>query len=158
MATNLILCDRLELIKLGGGLASNELPMRVMFAFPHVIEWIENDLPELGTDLSGGKQSPLEQLDLLLYDFISGEDLDYYKRSHSMRPEAFGVWELKTPDVRVFGWFQARNVFIIANIDSAFRCKEHDLYTGFRNDTVRRRDLLDLDEPKFILGGYDDVF
>lgn len=75
-----------------------------------------------------------------------------------MRSEAFGVWELKIPVVSLFGWFQARNVFIIANIDSAFRCKEHDLYTGFRNDTVRRRDLLDSDKPKFILGGYDDVF
>ena len=153
-----MLTVKLDLIKLGGGLAPHEQPMRTMFAFPHVIEWFKNTLPDLNPDLSGGKQTPIEQIDLLLYDFISGDDFSYYRRSHFMKPPKSGVWELKTPDVRIFGWFVARNTFIVANVDTAYRCKALDLYTGYLNDTIRRRDLLDLDEPKFVEGGYIDVF
>ena len=64
---------------------------------------------------------------------------------------------LKTPDVRLFGWFKERGVFIIANINSAAFIKEKQLYQGYWNDTRDRRKRLDLDEPKFIDGGYGHV-
>jgi hypothetical protein len=100
---------------------------------------------------------PLDQVDTLLYDFVSGEDFAYYERSHSMEPSPLGIWELKTLDVRIFGWFHVKRCFVIANVDTAFRCKENDLYHGYKTDSIRRRDRLDLDGPKFIIGEYIDV-
>ena len=135
-----------------------------MYAFPHVIEWLENDLPTLEPKLSegrihelGGVQSPKEQLYDLIHDFLVGEDMDVYEKSHCMEPDDVWVWELKTIDIRLFGWFYRRRVFIIANIDSAFKCKLNRLYAGYRDDTERRRCKLDLDEPKFCSGGHTYV-
>lgn len=132
--------------------------MRLLYAFPHVVHWLANDLEGLSPDLSGGRQSPLEQVDDLLHAFVSGADLSYYQRAHFMKPWDDGVWELKTPDVRLFGWFHVRDAFVVANADSGERCKAIGLYEGYRTDTIRRRGLLDLDEPKFVSGGYNHVF
>ena len=142
-------------------MAANEQPVRLMYGFPHVVEWLNNDLPSITTlsaDPAEGRQTPLEQVDFLLHEFIGGADLSYYERSHFMEPLDGGIWELKTTDVRFFGWFVCRGIFIAANIDSAYRCKLYPLYEGYKTNTIHRRNLLDLDDPKFIIGGYDDVF
>lgn len=157
MATLDQLVESGQLVKLGGGLGGHEMPERLLYAFPHVVEWLDQTLPDLGSELGDGKQSPLEQVDDLFYDFVSGFDLSYYERSHSMLPDELGVWELKTPDTRLFGWFPRKNAFIIAEVDTAFRCKQHGLYPGYRGGTERRRGLLDLNEPKYVTGGYSDV-
>ena len=158
MATIATLHARSELIRIGGGLDRDEQPLRLLYAFPHVVTWFRDILPTLKPDLSGGVQNPLEQVDFLLHEFVIGEDFSYYERCHCMMPGASGVWELKTPDVRLFGWFNSKCSFVIANADSAFRCKNHDLYEGYKTDTMYRRNNLDLDEPKFIEGEYGDVF
>lgn len=157
MATLTELCDCNALVSLGGGLEGHEQPERLVYAFPHVVEWLENVLPDLESDFHESKQDPLEQADELLYDFVSGEDFSFYEKSHSMLPTDPGVWELKTKDLRLFGWFFVKRVFVVAEINSAFRCKQHNLYPGYRDSVVRRRDVLNLDEPKFITGDYQDV-
>lgn len=146
-----------QLVQLGGGLEAHEMPERLLYAYPHVIKWLDETLPELEAELGDGKQDPMEQVDYLFYDFVSGADLSYYERSHSMNPHALGVWELKTPDTRFFGWFVHNGTFIIAEADTAFRCKQHNLYPGYLGQVVRRRDALDLDEPKFVTGDYSNV-
>lgn len=157
MATIIELVNDGQLVKLGGGLDEHEQPERLLYAFPQVVEWLDQTLPSLEAELGDGRQSPIEQIDELFYDFVSGADLAYYERSHSMIPVDLGVWELKTPDTRAFGWFLQRGTFIIAEIDTAFRCKQHGLYTGYRGSVVRLRDSLRLAEPKFIKGDYCDV-
>lgn len=157
MATLIELCERGHLVALGGGLNDHEQPERLLYAFPHVVQWLDEILPDLEPDFHEGKQDPLEQADELLYDFVSGEDFSFYDKSHSMLPTDPGVWELKTRDLRLFGWFASKRVFVVAEINSAFLCKQHDLYRGYRESVIRRRGLLDLDEPKFILGEYEDV-
>lgn len=157
MATLEQLVESGQLISLGGGLDGHELPERLLYAFPHVVEWLDQTLPDLEPELGDGKQSPVEQMDGLFHDFVSGADLAFYDRSHSMIPANLGVWELKTPDTRAFGWFPQKGAFIIAEVDTAFRCKEHGLYVGYRGSVVRRRDSLDLAVPKFVTGDYSDV-
>lgn len=157
MATLVQLCDDKKLIQLGGGLEDHELPERQLYAFPDVVEWLDETLPDLDPFFHEGAQDPLEQADELLHDFVSGEDFAFYEKSHSMTPADAGVWELKTPDIRFFGWFVKKRVFVIAQISSAQKCKEHNLYAGFRNMTVHKRDQLPLDEPKYVLGDYHDV-
>jgi hypothetical protein len=131
--------------------------MRRAFAFPHVTKWMEETLPLLKAEMEDGTMSPLQQMDDLLHDFGSGEDLSFWQRSHSMNPSEDGIWELKTTDLRLFGWFKTRGMFVIANLDTAMRCKLYGLYAGYRGDCVRRRDALNLDPPKFMTGGYRDV-
>lgn len=157
MATIDEVCERGDLKRLGGGLDEHEQPERLLYAFPHVVEWFDTELPGLDPELGDGRQSPIEQVDDLLHDYVSGADFAYYERSHSMHPSEHGVWELKTTDIRLFGWFVSKGVFVVADVDTAFRCKEHGLYAGYRGNVVRRRDGLNLDPPGFITGDYPDV-
>lgn len=157
MATVNELCETGDLIKIGGGLDADEQPERLLFAFPHVIEWLDTVLPDLEPAFHEGKLDPIDQADDLMHDFVSGADFSFYEKSHSMEPREPGVWELKTADLRIFGWFASKSVFIVAAIDTAFRCKQHGLYAGYRNEVVWRRGQLNLDEPKFIQGEYEDV-
>lgn len=157
MSTLAELVGRRELVRLGGGLLPSEQVQGRLFAFPHVIDWFDSVLPDLAQELGDGRQTPLEQVDDLLHDFVAGTNLDFWERSHSMRPEDPGIWELKTPDVRLIGWFHLRLTFVIAEADTAFRMKKYMLYQGYRESAVRRRNALDLNEPKFITGSYDDV-
>jgi hypothetical protein len=114
--------------------------------------WLEQVLPKVRTISLGFDLTPIQQVDALFHDFVSGADLSYYERSHQMLPVDQGVWELKTLDVRIFGWFPLRAAFIIANIDTMERVKTHRLYSGYRDDCIRRRDTLDLEHPKYLSG------
>lgn len=146
---------------IGGGLDDHEQPERLLYAYPHVVEWLDQTLPSLPSDFKDFMQedlSPMEQVDALFHDFVSGENFSYYERSHSMTPLPLGIWELKTTDVRFFGWFHIRKCFVIANVDTKARLLElPGLNGGYRENAVFRRNKLDLDTPKFITGGYVDV-
>ncbi len=97
----------------------------------------------------------MEQVDDFLHDFISGADFSYYKRAHFMDPKENGIWELKTTDVRFFGWFYKRYVFIAAEVNSAEFCKANNgAYAGHQNVCLHRLRTLELDEPKIIYGDY----
>ena len=64
-----------------------------------------------------------------------------------------GVWELKTDDIRVFGWFPRKDCFVGAVADDATRIKTLKLYYGYANVTTKRfLAALDLDHPKCVLG------
>lgn len=68
------------------------------------------------------------------------------------------VWELKTEDVRLFGWFPQRAHFIAVcgSLKNAIR-KARD-YAPFIQKVIDFRTALELDEPKAITGvGHDDV-
>jgi hypothetical protein len=157
MATIPILCTRGALIQVDVELGVREMPIRKFYGFPHVIEWIEEVLPALQPELDAGRQSPIEQVDSLLYDFIRGANIAHYERAHIMQPTEPGVFELKTPDVRFFGWFPMKDHFIAADVDTTCRCKMYQLYAGYRGDVQRRRSCLDLDPPKFLSGGIHNV-
>lgn len=157
MATLGELCERNQLVSIGGGLEPGEQPLRLLYASHDAVDWLERVLPALDPVLDEGFQSPIEQVDDLFHDYVSGADMSFYARSHSMHPTGEGIWELKTPDVRFFGWFAGPCQFVIGYADTAARCKEHGLYAGYRDQTKRFRDQLDLDEPKFISGDYVNV-
>ena len=61
------------------------------------------------------------------------------------------MWELKTPDLRLFGWFNVRDSFIITEIDLTHRVKMYNLYAGYAGQVVRKRTQLELNEPKSVL-------
>lgn len=157
MATLSELEERQNLMKIEIELDHHQMPERLLYGVPSVIQWLNNTLPVLGADFHHGKLSPSEQLFIFLEDFITGADFAHYERAHFMTPSDPAIWELKTKDLRLFGWFYKRCIFIVAHIDTAYRCKFHSLYNGYRDSCVRIRNSMDLDEPKHITGGYNDV-
>lgn len=132
-------------------LEQDQQEFRCLYLSDKLKNWIEKDLPSLKatweTEISC-KEQVVELLEL----YCSGEPLNYEEQFHIVRPIREGVWELKTGDVRIFGWFHTKDHFIGVVADDAYRVKLHDLYVGYVGEVVRFRDALDLDEPKFIAG------
>lgn len=157
MATLSELEEREELLKIEVELEAHQMRNRLIYGVPDVIGWLSETLPSLEADFHEGKLSPKEQLFVLLEDFITGQNFDHYAKAHFMNPYNDGIWELKTTDLRLFGWFYQKCVFVVAHIDTAYRCKLHSLYNGYQASCVQRRNNIDLDEPKHITGGYKDV-
>lgn len=100
----------------------------------------------------GIESTPMEQLDALVGRFAAGEILTFQHHFWPLSNLGSGVWELKTQDLRVFGWFPQRDCFIGDKADNTTRIKQHRLYSGYVNEVVRFRNALDLDEPKFLEG------
>ena len=157
MATILILEERGDLERVEVDLKPRDMPERSFYAFPKVIKWLDEQLPLLQAVLDENRQSPLEQVDFLLYEFVRGASIVHWNQAHIMRPNRNGVWELKTPDVRFFGWFACKDCFVAAEAASAEQVKAHSLYHGYSNQVVYQRSILDLDEPKYVDGGIDSV-
>ena len=109
---------------------------------------------ELGTWESTWKVevSPAQQLDSLGEEFCSGETLTFGLQFKPLNHLRDGIWELKTADLRIFGWFWKRDHFIAGNIDLATKVKSYNLYAGYAGEVERFRNALDLDEPKFVPG------
>ena len=107
--------------------------------------------------------TPLEQSDALFYKFITGKWLDYdrdigevleYNQPDKHR---LGIWELKAPDVRFFGWFPCFNIFIVAYCNDATYVKQHNLYNGYIGQCHQLRTQYPVDPPSFVTGGISRV-
>lgn len=119
-----------------------ELPWRTLYGTDHLVQWLQDQLPGMETQIVGGEIHPLEQVDALFARFAAGEPLVISRQFRRMHPHEQGVWELKTPDVRIFGWFSERDHFVAAYGDDASRVKDHNLYAGYIAQTVRVRTIL----------------
>lgn len=126
-------------------------PERIVFGSTRFADWVANQLPRLRT-IWKTELSPLEQVAVCLEDFCSGAELSYGFSFAPLHPNENSVWELKTPDIRIFGFFNARDVFVAVVADCATRIKEIGLYAGYVGEVVRFREQLDLDPPKCIEG------
>ena len=158
MATTEQLAEQGILERLDGVLDHDELVERRIYLMPRAVQWLESTLGTIETDgYVENAASPLQQADDLFYDFISGAEMAESWPPHWMYPQHDGVWELRTPDLRFFGWFTCKGTFIVSAIDTKENCKLKNLYRGYRNQCVSDRNSMELDEPKYILGELDDV-
>jgi hypothetical protein len=151
MATIIELKKRRQLIKLDAGLEDNEQEYRAIYALPVTLPFFENDIKTLKSQWNV-EVSPLQQLDALLEVFCSGETLTFGSHFKPLNHLNDGIWELKTPDLRLFGWFPYKDCFILGAIDTAFKVKSYNLYAGHANVVAHFRGQLELDEPKFVTG------
>jgi hypothetical protein len=124
---------------------------RCIYLSEKLKNWMSNDLPGLAATWQT-EITCLEQVAELTETFCAGDELDATTQFHALRPVASGVWELKTGDVRIFGWFPKKDHFVGVVAHDAYRVKLHDLYHGLVGEVVRYRDNLDLDDPKFVAG------
>ena len=151
MATPIQLGKRGALFKLDA-LEPGVQEFRELYASPELYKWLTDVLPNMVSSWQT-ELSPLEQFDDLSGIFCAGDRLEYQTQFKPLTHITDGVWELKTSDIRVFGWFFRKDCFIGAVADDATRIKQHNLYHGYANVTTRRfRDALDLDQPKYVPG------
>jgi hypothetical protein len=140
-----------QLHRLDPGLDHDQFEDRFIYVSPRLKEWIENVLPGLGSSWHI-EVDPQGQFDAFLEVYASGDVLTYQWQFKPLNPMGQSVWELKTADLRIFGWFHARDCFIGVCADTKDRILQYNLYPGYREEVVRFREALNLDEPKCIQG------
>src|ERR1700687_3508341 len=107
MATLLDLERANVLSKLDPELEPGAQEFRRIYASPKLQAWLEGEMPALVSTWNL-ELSPLEQLDAFDEIFCSGETLSFGRQFNPLNPIRDGVWEVKTADLRVFGWFQQK--------------------------------------------------
>lgn len=161
MATIAKLAEENRLFQIEPDLDPGVMPHRYMYAIPEFRGFLD-DVHQLES-LWKQEQTPREQLDDLLVEFLGTEPFTIGRRFAPIYPARGkiwpGVWELKTPDLRIFGWFPRQNTFIAVKGSHAQKLKDFPaLYGVCRDEVVRVRNELPLDEPKYIAGEeYSDV-
>jgi hypothetical protein len=155
MATLLELVQQGKLFRVDPVLGRNEMEMRRIFLLPRSRDWLVEVLP-IAESTWKIEESPAEQLDALVYQFCVGQPLKIGDRFKSLVHLGDGVWELKTADLRLFGWFVRKDHFVVSDCDHTDRIKRVNLYRGYCEQAVRQRDALELDEPKYIGGDNPD--
>jgi hypothetical protein len=121
---------------------------------------LQTDFPAWRTGNLQSAQTPQEQLGVILAKWISGSPIPYLRGFSDLMPRSSEVWELKTADLRIFGWLYRPRVFIAVSLEFADWYKGRSpkrTYENARDEVIRERELIDLDMPKFATGTYDDL-
>lgn len=127
-------------------------PVRLLYGTPTFINWLNELLAGAKPKNRLGEATPTEQVDQLFYSFLSGLPLIYMRQFRFIRAEKNAVWELKTPDIRIFGWFLKKDCFVCVFGDWADTVKDHDLYRGYRIAIRRLRRELGVDNNLCVQG------
>ncbi|WP_319796624.1 hypothetical protein [Nitrobacter sp.] len=131
-----------------------------MFAYPECIEWMKS-VKTMTTGRVRSEFTPLEQLAERLRQWLSGHPMVYGRMFHDMEPTSDHVWELKTADLRVFGWMYRKSQFIAVKGGYADDYKEPTKIRDYADDrraVIAAREALALDGIKFVTGDYDGLF
>jgi hypothetical protein len=133
---------------------------RKLYAFPECLAWMRNEVPRMATGRIASAFTPKEQLIERLRQWMSGEPMAHGRMFHDMEPVSDAVWEIKTGDLRVFGWMYRRCEFIAVRGGYADDFKEPTKikdYADERREVVRARAALPLDGQKYVEGDFDDL-
>jgi hypothetical protein len=144
------------LIRFEADLEPREMPNRIIYMAAEFDAWIEDILYDEQPDDEDRAIDPYEQVESIFDDFVKGRPMVYGVHKKLLRPETKGVWSLRTPDVRVFGWFPARGTFLAVCGDMKRNLKKPTAYRAHIDRVADLRDALPLDEPKSIPGTRPD--
>ena len=146
------------IVRIDVDLAPPAQPLRLLYGTPEFVEWLRGILQSSQPAQLLGHTSPAEQIDDLFHSFLSGEHLIFTRQFRVVRSEENAVWELKTPDVRIFGWFVTKDCFVAVFGNWADTIKDHNLYRGYRIAIRRLRRELGIDATLCVKGvSPDDV-
>jgi hypothetical protein len=144
------------IIKIDVGLAHRDQPLRLLYGTPQFVAWLRELLNGAQPSRPLGQASAAEQLDDLFHSFLRGDRLVFTRQFRAIRAEENAVWELKTPDLRIFGWFMAKDCFVAVFGNWADTIKDHDLYRGYRIAIRRLRRELGIDATLCVKGNSPD--
>lgn len=139
-------------------LPSGVQPERCFYGCGEFIETFTKELPKWTTGRLKSAQTPPEQMDDILEKWTGGKNIRYGKMFQDLIPGSDEVWELKTADLRIFGWIYRPKVFIAARLGYADFYKPPNpklSYEDARKFVMDVRKNLDIDPPKFTGGLYD---
>ena len=140
------------IVKIEVELGPQEQPRRLLFGTPPFIGWLQGVLDGTVPPHPLSYMSAAEQIDDLFYSFASGAPMIFNRQFRAIRAEDHAVWELKTPDIRIFGWFMAKDCFVAVFGNWADIIKDHDLYRGYRIAIRRLRRELGVDAELCVKG------
>ena len=101
--------------------------------------------------------TPHEQVEQIFFDFVIGRPLAYGVHYRKLDPLAAHTWELKTEDMRLFGWFAHKAHFVAVCGAPKKAIRKFKDYAPFIRCVVQFRTTLDLDEPKAVTGVNHDA-
>lgn len=142
--------EKSALLRVEAPLRPRQSPMRRLYGTRRFMTWLNDEVPMIKATMWGGDVPAPQQAAVLLADFIGGAQFDYPTRIRYLQPRTSGVWELKSGDLRIFGWFPEHDCFIAANGADAYEVKRPGGYAAMVARAADCRKRLDLDEPKFI--------
>ncbi|MDO6967098.1 hypothetical protein [Rhizobium alvei] len=140
-------------------MARHEFAERTIVVSPGFQEWVKAEL-NLMTAIDPAEVSPSEQVYILFKRFVLGKSMRTGRLFHRMKPldGNHDIYELKTPDIRIFGWFYRKDFFVAAFGANIEQLKGTGMYGTYRDLAVAFRDNLPLNEPKALYGaGENDV-
>lgn len=129
-----------------------EQPMRLLYGTPGFVGWLREILAGAQPNNRLGEATPAEQIDQLFYHFLTGSPLIHMRQFRFIRAEKSAVWELKTADTRIFGWFLKKDCFVCVFGNWTDTVKDHDLYRGYRIAIRRLRRELGVDDNLCVQG------
>ena len=91
----------------------NQRAWRYVYASPSFLMWYAEDMPKISVSNPAEDDPIKEQLEIELHGFAYGHLLRDQDDIKCLEPLSDGVWQLKTPDIRLFGWFPERDYFVI---------------------------------------------
>jgi hypothetical protein len=121
---------------------------------------MRNEVPKMVTGRIASAFTPNEQLYERLRQWIAGDPMIYGTWFHDLDPQSDEVWEMKTADLRIFGWMYRPVEFIAVRGGYADHYKEPTkikTYADERREVVQARDVLPLDGEKYAKGGFDEL-
>lgn len=132
---------------------------RKIYAYPECIEWMRR-VPTMVTGRVASDFTPQEQLVERFRQWMSGQPMEYGRMFHDMEPRTDNVWEMKTADLRIFGWMYKPREFIAVRGGYTDDYKEPTKaknYADDRREVVKARDALPLDGDRFVSGDFDEL-
>jgi hypothetical protein len=133
------------------GLLDDELADRGLFGTSRLFGFLETNLPSIESrDVA---LSAEEQVANLLGRYLTNRPLILKSPISPLRHLDRAVWELKTLDVRIFGWFVSKDVMVIdAGCDVKLLKSEKLNYSGFIAQTEYVRRSLGFKVTEYIQG------
>jgi hypothetical protein len=133
------------------GLLDEEIPERGLFGTSRLFTFLEKDLPSIPSrDVT---LSAEEQLANLFGRYLTNRPLILRSPISPLRHLRNAIWEFKTLDVRVFGWFVAKDAMVIDAGCDVKRLKSGALnYNGFIVQTEYVRKQLGFNPAEYVQG------
>lgn len=133
---------------------------RRLYALPDCFQWMKVDVRKMVTGRIKSASTPYEQMIERFRQWMADEPMHQCRMFRDMLPHTDGVWEMKTDDLRIFGWMYQPKQFIAARGGYADDFKEPTktkTYADEMRKVIEARNDLPLDEPKFREGGFDEL-
>jgi hypothetical protein len=160
MATLDKLIQAKTLIRVTVPLGRGQFHERKLYTYPECLEWLRRKVPHMMTGRIASALTPQEQLIERLRQWMAGDPMAYGRMFRDLIPRSDGVWEIKTADLRIFGWLYRPREFIAVRGGYADDYKEPTktkTYADERREVIKARDALNLDGKKYVNGAFDEL-